>query len=270
MLKACDMFLELDGSPSVDSLKDTIQKLELEGAPCRVSLSPHLYNLLLVEAPKVPDEELAEATRWKVKDLLPYPLEEALIDVFPLPEDSSKGRNMVYAVSVREEEVRRIMELVASLGLELLSIDICELSLRNIVEQGAQDERGACVVHLRQNRGLLTLMKGGSVYLSRQFDIAYNAGLFDELPEEQLILELQRSLDYYERQMGQVPPAAILVGGENVSADKLTDGLKSAFNADVLPMTLESVRGAEAIDEAVLQLALPAVGAVLRNSTGAQ
>lgn len=265
VLKACDMFLELEGSPSLESLKDTVQTLELEGSACRVSLSPNYYNLLLVEAPKVPSEELAEATRWKVKDLLPYPLEEALIDVFPLPADSSKGRNMVYAVSVREDEVRRIMDMVASLGLVLSSIDICELSLRNLVELDAQAERGACVVYLRQNRGLLTLMKGGCVYLSRQFEIAYNAGLFDDLPEEQLILELQRSLDYYERQMGQVPPATILIGGENVSDDKLSAGLKAAFNADVRCLSLPSVEGAETVDSAMLQLALPALGAALRK-----
>lgn len=263
VLKACEMFLELEGSSPIDSLKASVEKFNLQGAPCRVSLPPNLYNLLLVEAPKVPVAELAEATRWKVKDLLPYPLEEALIDVFPLPADSSKGRNMVYAVSVREEDVRTIMAQVESVGLELRGIGILELSLRNVIEHCAEDERGVCVVSLRQNRGLLTLMKNGAVYLSRQFDIPYNAGLFDELPEESLILELQRSLDYYERQMGQVPPAHILIRGENISEDKLSDGLKSAFAAEVSVLPMASLPGAEAMDTSLLQLVTPAIGAIL-------
>lgn len=250
-------------SPPIDQLKHRIQELNLQGAACHVSLPVIDYNLLLVEAPKVPQDELREAIRWKIKDLIPYPLEEAAIDVFPLPPESSRGRNMVYAVAMPEAKVRDIMELVEKIGLKLESVGIMELALRNLTEQVTDDERGIGLVYLRQNRGLLVLMKGSSVFLSRQFDMAYNAGLFDELPEDQLVLELQRSLDYYERQMGQVPPGKLLLCGENISEDKISESLKGAFRSHMSVLDLAPLQGADAFEPSLLNMTLPALGAAL-------
>ncbi|WP_423897024.1 MSHA biogenesis protein MshI [Candidatus Pelagadaptatus aseana] len=262
-LKQCDFLLNMDGAPPVAELKNRVHDYKLQGADCHVCLPVSEYNLLLVEAPKVPEEELREAIRWKVKDLLPYPLEEAAIDVFPLPPESSRGRNMVYAVAMPEAEVLRIKAMLDEVGLKLASLGIMELALRNLTEQIVEDERGICLVYLKQNRGLLVLLKGSSVFLSRQFDVNYNAGLFDELPEDQLILELQRSLDYYERQMGQAPPGKILFCGENVSGDKITETLQGAFRSEVAVLDVSPLTGAEVFESSLLNLALPAIGAAM-------
>ena len=47
------------------------------------------YQMQLVEAPSVPREEMRSAVRWKLKDLLDYPVDAATIDVADVPTDRS-------------------------------------------------------------------------------------------------------------------------------------------------------------------------------------
>ena len=47
-----------------------IQKHRLQNRLCNVVLSPADYQLMLVEAPDVPDEEMREAVKWRIKDLI--------------------------------------------------------------------------------------------------------------------------------------------------------------------------------------------------------
>ena len=262
----CDMLMANDGQLPKDQFRDRIQQLNLTGARCNVVLPAGSYNLLLVEAPNVADDELRDAIRFRVKDMLSFPLSEALIDVFPLPADSSRsGRKMVYVVAARESDVRDIMALVELAELQLAYVDIAEMALRNITEQLDVGQRGVAVVRLMQGQATLALLREGNMYLSRQFDLPYNAGLFDELPEDQLVLELQRSLDYYERQMGQVPPGNIYLCGDNVSADKISDNLNTSVAADVSALELaQALQSPNSIDESMMQLCVSAIGGALR------
>ena len=270
-LRVCEMLMSTDGKLPKEQFCERIEQLNLAGTRCNVVLPSGSYNLLLVEPPNVPDDELREAIKFRVKEMISFPLEEALIDVFSLPADSSRsGRKMVYAVATQESKVREIMALISDAGLELNSVDIAELVLRNITEQLDVGERGVAMVRLLQGQATLALIRDGNMYLSRQFDLAYNAVLFDELPEDQLVLELQRSVDYYERQMGQVPPANIFLCGDNITADKVTDNLNASVAADLSVLSLSQALNSSAnIDESVLQLCVSAIGGALRKPQAA-
>ena len=107
----------------------------------------------------------------------------------------------------------------------------------------------------------------GNLYLSRQFKINYGGGLLDDLPADALALEIQRSLDYYERQMGMSPPAVLFLCGENLTEDKITLDITRAINVptkylDLMqPFDLED----ESI-ETMTHLCVGALGGVIRNS----
>ena len=104
------------------------------------------------------------------------------------------------------------------------------------------------------------------MYLSRQFALAYNAGLLDDLPAEALVLELQRSLDYFERQLRQSPPSHVFICGENVTEDKLTADIKNSLPISIRLLSLnEGLQVDDAVAEHNLSLCLSAVGAALRQ-----
>lgn len=267
MLANCDFLPAENGVDLTELLRARLLKLGLLGIPCNLVMNSGSYQLILGEAPKVPAEELAEALRWRIKDLVQFPISEAVIDAFMLPEDSARGTSrMAYAVASQRKNVEAAVAATTATGLELKNIDIPELVLRNLAEACCDTKRGVAIVRLQQGGGSLQIIREGNLYLSRQFSLAYNAGLLDDLPGEALVLELQRSLDYFERQMRQVPPSHIYLCGENVTADKLTPEIRNALAVTIHLLDLTSgMQIANAIPEHILSLSLYAIGAALRQ-----
>jgi len=267
-------FLPLDPNQNpAELLRQRLESLGIPALPTNLVLSPGSYQLLLTEAPKVPAAELVDALRFRIKDLIQFPLTEAIMDAVLLPEDSARGANpMAYAVVSQRQQIESLVASARAAELDLHSIDIAELALRNLVEACCDTKRGLALVKLVQGGGQLQIYREGNLYLSRQFSLAYKAGLFDDLPEDALILELQRSLDYFERQMRQVPPSHVFICGENVTADKVGPGIRSAFNSklDTLDLSL-GLDFDEGVPLHTLPLCLNALGAALRqNQQGAQ
>jgi MSHA biogenesis protein MshI len=256
------------GDNPVDELRNRLAKMRLQNLPCHFVLTSGSYQIVLGEAPKVPEEELAEALRWRIKDLIQFPIQQAIVQGFFLPEDSARGSSrMAYAVATQRSIIENLSSHARSLKLNLLSIDIPELALRNLVHFCAEDgKRGVALVRLSQGSGSLIIVRDNNLYLSRQFNLPYNAGLLDDLPAENLILEVQRSLDYFERQMRQVPPAQIYLCGENVTADKLTPTIRNSFSTPIQLLPLEEkIQLKEASQAAILPLCANAIGAALRQ-----
>ncbi|HEY7774076.1 MAG TPA: MSHA biogenesis protein MshI [Marinagarivorans sp.] len=264
-------FLPADINASKQKLlSDYVRAQGLQRLPCNVVLPQGHYQLLLVDAPEVPEDEMRNALRWKIKDLVTLSLDDAAIEYFRLPEDGAHSRKkMVYVVITEMERLRSIVTLLNNVDLKLESIDINELVMRNLATSlidSQFDGRGVAIARLRQGRGSVSLFKKGNLYLSRQFDLDYQAGLLEELPEDILVLELQRSLDYYERQMGQAAPGVVYICGDGVAEDKITDTLRASLASSIQYMDVSGAIGmAEEIDTSVLQQCLGAIGGSLRT-----
>ncbi len=203
---------------------ELVRDHQLEGASCHLVLGADEYQTYPVEKPKVEAAEVVEALKWKVKDLLDYDLAKAVIDAYPLPADAVRGRNELMTVVVsRRELIQKRVDLLRSLGLNLAAIDITDMALRNLcvsLQVVQENPRAQALLHLRDGAGMMVMVRGMDLYLARHFDFSV-ANLNDPSRQDQVIqqlgLEIQRSFDYFESQMGQVPPAELLLFGPDPS-----------------------------------------------------
>ncbi len=192
------------------------------GSPVVLVLPLEQYQVFQVERPEgIDDSELADALKWKLKDFLDFSPKDAVSDIFGFPEDASRGRGpLVNVVAARKSLVQELITLVAASGLELERIDIAELALRNLAVRLDSSNRGVALVHLKDRYGQMVICRGDTLYLSRRLDLSYD-DLRDAAKQESavqsLALEMQRSMDYFESQLGQVPPSTIrLVARDSV------------------------------------------------------
>lgn len=188
-------------------LERVVAEQKWQDTPCTLVLHPAYYQLLLTEVPAVEPSEMAQAVRWKIKDLLPFPLEHAAVETFPLPDDAYHGRQKrLYAAAIQKETLQTLVQPVENAGLALDRIDIAELSLQNIVLRCAPSEGGMAVLQLFGAEGILNLVEDGEIYFCRRVEIGLDLmrhsrdiqAVFDSL-----VLEIQRSLDFYESQLGK-------------------------------------------------------------------
>ena len=88
--------------------------------------------MLKVEAPTVPNEELKAAIPWCIQDMIDFPVEQAVIDYYPLPNFDLPGRGRTIMVTVIQSEIiYDYTRYCEQAGLALKVIDIQELALRN-------------------------------------------------------------------------------------------------------------------------------------------
>jgi len=237
------------GSDQAEALQRLRRELHLERFRCATLLPAAQYQLQLLDAPNVPDAEMKSAVRWKLKDFLEYPVESATVDVVQIPADASaptRGRS-VYAVSARNADIDARMKLFAQAKIPLRVIEIPEMAQRNLAALLETDHRALAMLSFGEEGGLLTFSARGELYLSRRIDVsleqlALAVGDLREQMFERIALELQRSLDHFDRQFSNLPVARLVLGP--VPEDI---GLRQ-YLADNLSTQVDSVDLGEVLD----------------------
>ncbi len=243
---------------------------DLKRSRCTTVLNPNEYTLLLTEAPDVPPDELRAALRWRIKEMIDFHINDATLDVFDLPGEKAAGRaRSMYAVAARTTAIQRRVDMMDTAGVNLDVIDIPEMAQRNLAALLPEDVKGVVLLSLTPTNGLITITKQSEIYLSRSIDIGLEMleraedinSLFDRI-----VLEIQRSLDYYDSHFRQSPINHLALAPMAKDIPGLEDYLKANLNATVMKMDLEKLLECDVqIAPALQSVCLPALGAALRQ-----
>ena len=165
------------------------------------------YQLLQVEAPNVPQDELKTAVRWRLKDMLDFHIDDATIDVLDIPVDKAVGNraHSMFAVAARNSLIQARQDMFAQAQVPLSVIDIPEMAQRNISALLEPEGRGLAMLSFDAAGGLLTVSYDKELYLARHFDVTLAMLQEQDLERrhaafDKIALELQRSLDHFDRQ----------------------------------------------------------------------
>jgi len=272
--------LRLDGAGGADA---AIRAAALPRMPVSTVLTPDEYQLALVEAPEVPPAELRAAMRWRLKDTIDFRVEDAVIDVFDIPDQNRGGHGrMMYAVAARRSAVERHAGALAGMS-SFDVIDVPELCLRNLAALLPAAAAGVALLHLGETRASIVLVRGKTFYLSRQMDLAVakaadgagapdavgrHSGRIDggRVEADAVVLELQRSLDYYERHFDQPPITRIALSPTGGRTLDLAQELRRETGFEVMTLDLNTLLScATPIEPDSQGACLLAVGAALRE-----
>jgi MSHA biogenesis protein MshI len=259
-----------EGVASERQLQRLAGQFQLKHARCTTLLDESEYALLLTEAPDVRPEELKTALRWRVKDLIDFHINDATLDVFELPGVETGGRvREMYAVAARNEAIRRRADQLQTAGINLDVIDIPEMAQRNLAALLPEDAQGVAVMSFGNRSGLLTITRQGELYLSRVLDVGLDhlvhaegqAGYYDRV-----VLEVQRSLDYYESHFRQRPVQHLVLAPAAAHLPELLGHLRANLGVSVSVMNLaELVEMKSGIPPELEGPCLFALGAALRR-----
>lgn len=189
-------------------------------------LSGGHYQMVSVDAPNVAPDELRTAVRWRLKDMLDFHIDDATVDVLAIPADAGAGsagrQQSMFAVAARNAVIEQRQKQFALAKIELLAIDIPEMAQRNISALLETAGRGLAMLSFDADGGLLTVSFKGELYLARRIEVTLEQ-LLDPEPArkqqrfEKITLELQRSLDHFERQYHFISVARLLLAPSPVS-----------------------------------------------------
>ncbi len=225
ILKGCFQAPCVQITDGVKILTEWVETNHLKNIDTVFVLEPTKYNLYLLEEPEVEEKELNSALRWRVKDYLDYEIDSAVVDYIPLPgKRTGEGKKMGYAIAVNQKNVDEGVQLIEASGLQVLAIDIAETALRNVGQCIKEHEEGIVYLHIAPKSSQLILIKKGIIYLMRKVDInaqflfdnkegdAQKEEIYKERFVNDLVLEVQRSIDYCSSTLRQNPAKKLVIG----------------------------------------------------------
>lgn len=253
--------------------------------------------------PVMPLNELAEAIRWEARKLTDVPLDEAIVD-FLVTGETEERQNRRYEIVVTVVERAALLELtgqVRDTGLEVAAIDVAPLALLNTFRSDALEKvENLLYADIGAQNMEISILKNGVLRFTRQLPtggdgitqaIAQTLGIpFMEAEERQrkggvekepsvnrrvqeemdrLIVEIQRSADYYRAQSREARiDRIVLMGGTPLLAG-FKDYFSRFFEAPVEIQDPFSGMICENLDIEPLKLIAPrfslAVGLALRK-----
>lgn len=215
------------------------------------------YQILKVDTPPVPPEELKAAARWQIKELVDVDAAALTLDVMHVGGELARPGNtatrQLFVVAARSQAIAALSTRTAALTPHLSTVDIWETALRNLLAAQARSdglrERACAAVLIGDTFSLLVICAQDELFYTRRFEpdagllarargsvaevstgemplgFEYQpGGSFDNIgtQESPLVVELQRSIDVWERSWPDLPLARLYVVGAELGADVAT------------------------------------------------
>ena len=270
-IRLCDSFrIE---TTEADALSRLAQSRGLKRYRCAIVLDETDYRMVQVDAPAVPEDERVQALRWRLKDMVDFSLDGAAIAVADIPTEGGRQAS-VFAVVAPASVIGERMALFHEKRIPLEAIDIPEMAVRNVAVLFEEANRGLAFLALTKDDGLLTITFRGELFLSRRIEVATEALAQADAERrgqmlERLALELQRTLDNFDRQYGFISVSRLVVASEFDCAGTVAALVENLYlpvqAADLASVAdfpgLPELRSAERQAQSLL-----AIGAALRNN----
>jgi MSHA biogenesis protein MshI len=250
-----------------------VSERQLENVRCVNVLPLDSFRLVQVDLGALPQEERREAARWQIRELIDFPPQEAVVDLFEIPPFAGEKVPLTYAVAAHEQFLRQQLQVLEQADLVTKAIDLPEFALRNLCGL-FPEERGLAILLLLEERGLLVVVRDSVLYLVRALGIGMNSlaavadGGLEALAEalDPVVLEIQRSFDFCESTFQLPLVSRLLVAQTEREIPALITYLNDYLATDVEPFCFpDTVKLPEGVTQLELNRVLMQIGGALRQ-----
>ena len=209
----------------------------LRGLPLSVLLDRSEYRLVSTEVPDLPREEWRDAMRWRLKDLVDLPMEDALLDILAVPGDTQlRQSHPAFAVVAQRVDCLRLQLAADDVGLRWAAADVAETALRNLCNLRETEGQAHALMVFGETHGMLVITYKGELLMTRNIEVAVSSVTGSQEARGAALgraaLEVLRTLDTFERIHSQAALSALSV----VSPDGGTDVLEVLADLVYVPV----------------------------------
>lgn len=235
----------IDSLRLIDSLKELARKAKIKTKEVAISIAGHSSVIIKrVSLPDMSEEELSESIKFEAEQYIPFDIEDVNLDFQILGPKEEPGQMDVILVAVKRDIINEYIAVVKEAGFNCQVVDVNSFALENIYEVNYEIETGKniALINVGASTINMNILKGGiSVFtrdsavgsnlhtevLQREFNLTYevaerlkrgeavenvspqDAFSVMELASEEIIGEVNRSLEYFHEEVNEV----ILSGG---------------------------------------------------------
>lgn len=215
---------------------------------CRLILSSKHNQIAQLDKPSLPEEELNAALRWQVKDMITITPDNMVTDYYDAALTAS-GQEKINVVCANKQELQRWLAALSEGDVSVSSISIEEFAFASLVPV---EEQAKLLLCQQPNEEMLMLIvKQGQLFFQRRLRGMATIGQKSEAELDMgaidtLSIEIQRSVDYFERQLKQAPvqqiDVLVPVQTEAYIARRLAENTNIPVNLFTMPDGFEQYR----------------------------
>ncbi|MDP5291761.1 MSHA biogenesis protein MshI [Oceanimonas sp. CHS3-5] len=188
------------GEQPAEALTALIEAQHWQGRRLRLALGRQYYRQAQLDKPAMPDDELAQALPWCMRELVDEPVEQLLFDYIDLPA-GPQGTERIAVYYSRRAQLAALVKAVSPLcDIETMGVD--ELAMTNLL---APDQRGLVLHKVPGQELTMTFVHQRQWHFSRTIRgfqaLDDDTMAVDQFVFDNLLLELQRSIDYATGQL---------------------------------------------------------------------
>lgn len=239
--KATCKQMPVEGGNYVSTLASLKGSHHIDEGQCHIVLSAQQSQIVQVDKPNVPDAEINAALKWQVKDLVNFSPDNMVVDYYDGPTLVS-GAEKINVVCAEKSSLKEMVAQLLDDGFTVKSITTEEFAFASLVPV---TEAATLLICQQPNEEILLLIvKNGQLFFFRRLRgfMQISSKNEDELTMgviDALSLEVQRSTDYFERQLKQAPIQSIQIivpmATEAFLARKLAENTNVPVELLVLP-----------------------------------
>lgn len=257
--------IEVESEDLWASTLDTLIKThKLKEADCTLSLPFNRYQLLQIDKPAIPDEELGGALAWSIKDLVTIAQEDLIADFFHVAAKIPMQGDKLNVVVTSRKVIMPLIDTFLKNKVELKGIVPEEMLIQNVV--GKNDTASLLLSQQTNEEVALQIVKKEQLYFARKLRgfnriHEYSAQELVEGLTDSLSLEVQRSMDYFESQLKQAPIKDILLALPTEHQSLIAEQIAEHFPIKVEVMGIRNPQ--VSMEETLSEQFYPALGGAL-------
>ncbi len=255
---------------AADKIKQLISEVGIITENAVFSLPESEVFTRIIEMPKIPKEEIAQAIQFEAESYVPYPLEEVQLDWQILEEGKEPGHSeLLHALLIASPlvTIERMVKVVEMAGLKPLAIETNAIANNRALTR--EDTLSPClaIVDIGAHASELCISDTGTIRLTHNIPIGgqhitvaiskelnidekeaekLKLGLkkLDEVEKENIAksyinsveaiaLEIKRSIDFYQSQPHSNRVSEIILVGRNSQLAELDKSLSTHLNMKI-------------------------------------
>lgn len=241
--------------------------LSADGLPVVVSVHAQWASMLQLSLPDVPEAERVSALKFRAREISPVPVDDMVLDYVEVPAMRARaGEKTAYCAVARLSQMRVLRDALKSSGMALTAIDVEDMALRHLLARFQSPEENGALLFVAAQGSRVIVARSDQLYLFRSSTIG--ARFLESLPSDRvegLVLEIQRTLDFYDSHFTDPPPRQIWLAPGWPFVAQLAQELNAQLRLPVRELALsERLEGVERLEGQPQDLAYLALGAALR------
>lgn len=202
----------VDSQQRVNACSQLARELPKNTELCLV-LSADCYQLVQLDKPPLAETEMRQALPWQIRDLVSIPTDDLVVDYCDVAEPANQQQAKIQVVASSRSLLVPLCKVLQQSPVQLMNIQPDEWLARNLLP--VQPHAVLLLSHQPGQELNIQIVRNGTLYVSRKLrgfnridQMSFSdlsMGLLDNL-----LLEVQRSLDFFEGQMRQAPVKEIL------------------------------------------------------------